>query len=388
MTDAPPRGFPAAEFARRAAEAQALMAADGTDCLLFMSEPEVRYFSGFHTPFWQSPTRPWFLLLPAEGKPVAVIPEIGEPLMRRTWLDDIRTWRAPSPADDGLSLLIDFLRPIALRGGRLGVMKGPETALRMPLSDYERLLAALPGLTVVDSTAIVRHLQTVKSPAEIEKLAYIAEVASRVFAAVPDFAAAGQPLEETFRAFRRECLRQGADDLPYLVGGAGAGGYVDVISPPTRRPLQTGDILMLDAGAVFDGYFCDFDRNFAIGHADDLSRRAHETLWRATEAGLAAARPGVLCKELFATMRDVIRETDEGGNVGRLGHGLGMRLTEWPSLADFDDTELRAGMALTLEPSLGYGDGRMMAHEENIIVQNGAPRLLSRRTPPQLPIIK
>ena len=58
-----------------------------------------------------------------------------------------------------------------------------------------------------------------------------------------------------FRAFRREALLQGADDIPYLVGGAGAGGYRDVISPPSNRHLQSGDVMMLDTGATWDGYF-------------------------------------------------------------------------------------------------------------------------------------
>ncbi|EBA18099.1 metallopeptidase, family M24 [Roseobacter sp. SK209-2-6] len=58
------------------------------------------------------------------------------------------------------------------------------------------------------------------------------------------------PLEEVFRAYRREALLQGADDVPYLVGGADQGGYEDVISPPSRRPLQQGDILMLDTGST------------------------------------------------------------------------------------------------------------------------------------------
>jgi len=74
------RGFPVSEFEARTAKAQRLMAeADpGIDALLFCTEPEVRYFSGFLTPFWQSPTRPWFLIVPREGKPVAVIPGIGQ----------------------------------------------------------------------------------------------------------------------------------------------------------------------------------------------------------------------------------------------------------------------------------------------------------------------
>ncbi|OBY28463.1 M24 family metallopeptidase [Leisingera sp. JC1] len=388
MSEEPARGFPEAEFAARTDKAQALMAAQGLDGLLLLTEPEVRYFSGFHTLFWQSPTRPWFLFVPLAGKPIAIIPEIGADLMRRTWIEDIRTWSAPAPQDDGISLLTELLSPIAGRGGSIGLMKGHETSLRMPLGDYERLMAGLPGLNVADATPLVRGLRMVKSSAEIEKLAHICGIGSRTFAQVPQIAREGLPFEDLFRAFRREALAQGADDVPYLVGGADQGGYSDVISPPTTRPLQAGDIVMLDTGATWDGYFCDFDRNFAIGRADDLSRRAHDVLWRATEAGIAAAKPGATCRDLFQAMQSVIAEMDDqGGDVGRLGHGLGMQLTEWPSHAAFDETVIEENMVLTLEPSLGYGDGRIMVHEENIVVRAGGAELLTVRAAPELPVI-
>lgn len=386
--DTPERGFPEAEFAARTKKAQARMAEEGLAGLLLMTEPEVRYFSGFQTLFWQSPTRPWFLFVPASGKPIAVIPEIGAELMRRSWLEDIRTWSAPQPEDDGIGLLTDLLAPLARDGATLGVMKGHETHLRMPLGDWERLIAALPGLRVADATRLVHRLRMVKSPAEIEKLGFICAIGSATFARVPEIVAEGMPLEEVFRAFRREALAQGADDAPYVVGAADSGGYADVISPPNRRPLRAGDILMLDTGCTWDGYFCDFDRNWAIGHADELARRAHDTLWRATEAGLAAARPGNTCRDLFRAMSAVIAEMDpSGGDIGRLGHGLGMQLTEQPSHAAFDETVLEEGMVLTLEPSLSYGTGLMMVHEENIVVGAKGARLLTTRAPRDLPVI-
>ena len=49
----------------------------------------MRYFTGFDSQFWESPTRPWYLVVPSEGKPVAIIPEIGEAGMRSTWIDDV-----------------------------------------------------------------------------------------------------------------------------------------------------------------------------------------------------------------------------------------------------------------------------------------------------------
>ena len=384
----PERGFPPAEFAARTDRAQALMAREGLAGLLLTTEADLRYFSGFHTLFWQSPTRPWFLFVPAAGKPVAIIPEIGADLMRRTWLDDIRTWSAPAPQDDGISLLTELLAPLAGKAARIGVMMGHETHLRMPLADWERLIAGLPGLRIADATGLVQGLRMVKSPVEIDKIAHICAIGSASFARVPDLIAEGMPLEEVFRAFRREALAQGADDAPYLVGGADRGGYRDVISPPTRKPLQRGDILMLDTGLTWDGYFCDFDRNWAVGHADDTARRAYDVLWRATEAGIAAARPGATCRNLFHAMSAVIAEMDaSGGDIGRLGHGLGMQLTEQPSHAAFDTTELRENMVLTLEPSLSYGDGLMKVHEEDIVVTPEGGRLLTARAAPGLPVI-
>jgi Xaa-Pro aminopeptidase len=354
------------------------------DGLLVLSEPEVRYFTGFQTLFWQSPTRPWFVFIPASGKPIAVIPEIGAALMRQSWIDDIRTWSAPAPSDDGISLLHDLLQPLK----RIGLPKGHETAMRMPLADWERLMAGLPGLEVVDATKITQGLRMVKSDAEIQKLRHICAIGSATFDAVPDFVRLGQPLDQVFREFKRTALGLGADDVPYLVGSADTGGYIDVISPPPPRPLQAGDVLMMDTGCVWDGYFCDFDRNWAMGSTDDMAKRAYDVLWRATEAGLAAAKPGNTCRDLFLAMSGVIKELDEsGGDIGRLGHGLGMQLTEQPSHAAFDDTVLQGGMVLTLEPSLGYGAGLMMVHEENIVVRETGAELLTTRAASELPVL-
>ena len=108
------------------------MAECGIAAILVTTEPEVRYFTGFHTPFWQSPTRPWFTVIGATGKPVAVIPSIGRASMVETWIDDIRTWSSPRPDDDGVTLLVDCLRELSA-GGRIGMPMGPETHVRMPL---------------------------------------------------------------------------------------------------------------------------------------------------------------------------------------------------------------------------------------------------------------
>ncbi len=384
----PPRGFPEAEFAARCDKAQAAMAAAGLDALLLTTDVELRYFSGFLTQFWQSPTRPWYMLLPKAGKPVAVIPTIGADCMARTWVEDIRSWSSPQPEDDGLSLLAEAITELAGRTPRLGILKGRETYLRMPLSEFEALQAALPGAVFEDCTAIFKSLRAIKSPREIGKIAFVCEAVSAAFEAAPRLFHAGQSDVEVFRAFKIECLSQGVDDVRYLVGGAGPGGYGDIISPPRGRELRGGDVLILDTGCTFDGYYCDFDRNWAIGAADEAAQRAYRVCWQATEAGLAAARPGATAADLFTAMQNVLAAGGARDNdVGRLGHGLGMQLTEWPSNTAWDTTELRPGMVLTLEPGMTFAEGKVMVHEENIVIEEEGCRLLTRRAAPELPVI-
>ena len=79
---APARGFTDLEFAGRVAKIQAAMALHDVGALLLTGEAEIRYVTGFMTQFWQSPTRPWFVVVPAESKPIAIIPSIGASLMR------------------------------------------------------------------------------------------------------------------------------------------------------------------------------------------------------------------------------------------------------------------------------------------------------------------
>jgi len=381
------RGFAEAEYRERVARAQRLMATSGIAALLLTTEPEFRYFSGYLTRFWESPTRPWFLIVPASGDPVAVIPSIGAPLMARGWVRDIRTWRSPDLQDDGVSLLADTLRERVGAGGFVGVPMGAETHLRMPQTDWARVQDICGGLEFGPDADLMRRLRMVKSEAEIAKIAAACSVADRAFRRVPGIAGPGVPLSEVFRKFQILCLEEGADWVPYLAGGSGQGGYGDVISPAGDDPVQVGDVLMLDTGLVRDGYFCDFDRNFSIGPPSDAVCDAHQRLIEATEAGAAAARPGATAADLFHAMDRIVTGGAGGSDAGRLGHGLGLSLTEWPSLIPQDHTVLEPGMVLTLEPGIELASGRIMVHEENIVIREDGPEFLSARAGPEITVI-
>jgi Xaa-Pro aminopeptidase len=371
------RGFPVGEYQARLHRAQTMMNAADLGALFLTTEPEIRYFTGFLTRFWESPTRPWFLVVPATGKPVAVIPAIGEHLMSQTWIEDIRTWASPDYTYDGVGLLADTLTELVGDNGKIGVPSGSETHIRMPHADWLLLITLIGANRLVPDADIARRLRMIKSSNEISKIRAACATADRAFDRVAEIAGTGEPFDQVFRRFQARCLDEGADWVGYLAGAAESQGYGDVISPATSKPLQGGDVLMLDTGVVWDGYFCDFDRNFSIGLATSAVADAHIRLIDATQAGFETCRPGQTAADLFHAMDAVLTSDKSGAETGRLGHGLGMQLTEWPSLLPQDQTVLEPGMVLTLEPGIALEGGKIMVHEENIVITATGAEYLS-----------
>jgi Xaa-Pro aminopeptidase len=385
-----PPQFSRAEFAQRVERACKLMTRERLDALLITSEANMEYLSGFVTQFaWNTPTRPWYFVLTRTGKATAVIPEVGLSNWRETsWVKDIRTWSSPRPENEGLDLLKDVFGRVKRKYGQVGAELGAESRIGMPVADLLRLKRLLRPLSMVDGFHVLRALRLVKSPAEVARIRHICQIASDTFEALPVFIAPNDTEKDLVRKFQADLLMRGADKTPYTAIGSGQGGYESIIMGPTTRRLRKGDIFLIDTGARFDGYFCDFDRNYSIGKTPDKVRRIHDLLFRATDAGIKTARPGNTAADVFKAQARVLTDASiQLGNVGRFGHGLGKVLTEPPYNKIGDEPPLVPGMVLTIEPNAMYGDGKILVHEENIVITQGRAKLLSRRAPRDIPII-
>ena len=376
------RGFNITQFENRTLKAQELMQKHELDALLLTTETNVRYFTGFLTRFWESPTRPWYLIIPRKGKPIAVIPSIGEALMSKTWIEDIRTWPSPDLKDDGISLLSDTLDEIA-QNKNIGIPSGTETCVRMPQTDLKKLSQ---NVKLTSDFDIVQKLRMTKSNEEIDKIEKACRIAEKAFRRVPEIAFENVNLDEVFRKFQILCLEAGADWVPYLAGGADTEGYDDVISPAKVAPLKKQDILMLDTGLVWDGYFCDYDRNWSVGAPSKTVSGAYSQLLEASDAAFELAKPGATASDLFHAMNSILTLNSSSTDAGRLGHGVGMSLTEWPSIIPDDHTVLEKGMVLSLEPGIAIKN-KIIVHEENIEITETGARYLSPKANKDLPVI-
>ncbi len=386
--DVPKRGFSPEEFEKRVQKTQKIMFRDKLDALFVTTPPNFRYFTGFDSQFWESPTRPWFLVVPIEGKPIAVIPEIGLAPLKASWLDDIRTWPAPNPSDDGISLLSATLEEVTKRFGRIGAELGREMSLRMPLIDFMKLRKTVVS-EIVDGSPSIWNVRMIKTAAEITHIEHICHIVSDAFESLPTILSVGDTERDAARKLRIEILKRGADSIPFLPAISGPGGVSQIVSGPGDRVLTKGDVLFIDTGSTYDGYFCDFDRNFGVGSISSMVARIHETLWQATSAGINATIPGTTTEKIWFAINKTLENAGANkSGVGRLGHGVGLQLTEPPSHRKGEKIIIEENMVLTIEPGIEYEPGKMLVHEENIVVTKDGPRLLTRRAPREMPVIR
>lgn len=384
----PERGFVEEEFEQRLMRAHKIMKSYKLDGILITTPQNIRYFTGYDSQFWESPTRPWFVVVPASGKPIGIVPEIGESEFKKTWLDEIKSWPSPRPDDEGISLVKSTLDDLQKTFGQIGAEFGKEMAIRMPVRDLLRL-KKIVKTNIVDGSDAIWDMRMIKTNNEIERIKFICSIASDAYNNLPTKLAIGDTERTVVNKLKIDVLNRGADNVPFMPGISGPGGVSQIVCGPSDRTLENGDILFIDTGSTFDGYFCDFDRNFAFGSVSSDVERVNEVLWQATEAGIKAAVPGATTLDVFNTMNKIIEEGGGlGNNVGRLGHGLGLQLTEPPSHRPEEETVIKENMVLTIEPGMEYEKDKMLVHEENIVIHKDGAELITKRAPREIPIIK
>jgi Xaa-Pro aminopeptidase len=136
------------------------------------------------------------------------------------------------------------------------------------------------------------------------------------------------------------------------------------------RTLQSGDLVILDFGAVFRGYASDMTRTLVVGAPTVQQRAVYEIVLRAQEAAIAAAKAGLRCAELDRVARTIIEDACYGPQFGHsLGHGVGLGVHEQPRISSKSDQVLKPGMVITIEPGIyipGWGGIRI---EDLVVIQ-------------------
>jgi len=316
------RGFPPDEFESRWEKLRSAMTESRLDAVLVSTEANFQYISGFSSQTWVSPTRPRYLILPRNAEPIAMVPTSNaQGVLSTTPVKDVRTWQAPNPSDDGISLVVAALREVTASYGAIGTELGPESRLGFPAGDFLRLIEALRPIGLKDASRLIQRLRMIKSPREIEKIRTVAAIVSDCFDRLPNMVPRGATMRDMCHVLHADIIRSGADKAPYVVGEVGRGGYETVMMGPDDHVLSTGDLIFIDTGSVYDGYFCDFDRHYRVGQIAAEALHAYEAVFQATEVGLAVASPGQTLSAVWRAMADNLAAAGvEATYIGRMGH--------------------------------------------------------------------
>jgi Xaa-Pro dipeptidase len=364
----------------RVRRAQAAMARSGLDVLLLATGPNLVYLSGYPS-IERTLARPFYLLLPTAGDPILVVHEGRAHEARRYgWVGDVRTYERLSIAP--VEVITSGLRDLGIGAGRIGVELGFEQRLGMPVAELERVRDAVRPAELVDAADLLWGLRRVKSSFEIEAMRRACEITAGAYASVFATLRAGLRERDVALGLKEAMLRSGGDD-PWVAITSGAGNYDLATGVGSERILEPGDMVWADSGCSVDGYWSDFGRGAVIGRASQDQRALQAKVHDITMTGVELARPGMSTGEIARIVNGRMAELGVATTssisdlAGRIGHGVGLDITEPPHVTESDRTILEPGMVITIEPGVATEYG-IFHIEEQVLVTEGAPVVLSR----------
>jgi Xaa-Pro aminopeptidase len=242
-------------------------------------------------------------------------------------------------------------------------------------------LSAGEGLELVPRRGLVEALRAVKDAGELDAIRRAAEITSEGYARLA---------EEPFVGRTERDLAYRLDGLFHELG-AHAPAFETIVAAgpngarpharPTDREVEAGETVVIDAGAMVDGYCADCTRTFATGPLPDELQNAYAVCLDGQLAGLAAVRTGATGIDADTAARVEIEDAGLGEQFGHgLGHGVGLEVHEAPRLSRESTDTLAAGNVVTVEPGVyleGLGGIRI---EDLTVVADGGPEVLTSFT--------
>ncbi len=382
-----PAPFERSEYAARLRQTRSAMRVAGLDVLLVFHQEHMFYLAGYdQIGYWVYQV----LIVPAAEEPMtAIVRKVDELLVHDGGIvDDVRVWLDDTARDPAQQTADVLAERSLLRGARIGIERKSHALLPY----YADLLReALQGAELVDASDLVTELRLIKSEAEIACMRRAGEIMDAGVVAA----------WETLRPGVREC------DVHAAVVGAmyRAGGEPPSVAPPmgtgprtltqthgaaTTREVQAGDPFLLEVGGCYRRYHAVCMRTASVGAPSARMRSMYEAIREATDAGLAAIKPGVRT----ADVARVVHETMAGRGYSRRGQhvGYGIGLGYPPTWIDnlrikeTDPRVLQEAMTFLFHSGLLAPEGTFYVAlgDPILVVAGGCERLT--RLPRELPV--
>jgi len=360
------------DHARRRAALQALLPlASGCDALLFTDLVDVRWLTGFTGSNGWAVVTSDDLILGTDGR-------YGERARAET-------------ASSGATVIAETTRLklherlIESLGAASSVGLDPASTTH---AEWRRLSV---DLALQPTESLIGIQRQVKDAEEIERMTAAAAAADAALAEVEPllFATLDHPLTEADIRNELEYRMRlhGADDRSYeTIVASGPDHAARPHHEVGRRAIVEGDTVIVDVGALVDGYHSDMTRSYVVGEPTDEQREIYRLVEVAHAEGVAALRPGISARELDSVCRDIF---DDAGRLDwylhGTGHGVGLQIHESPFHSQASDEVIVCGNVVTVEPGLyrvGFGGFRI---EDLLVVTENGSQPLTHTVPRPFP---
>lgn len=276
-----------------------------------------------------------------------------------------------------------LLAQIAARSGEMryvGPLAGPDEAVPRELDLYGRVVARVPGSRIINNHGLVEAMRSVKEPRELDLMRRAVAATDRGMRAAMRAVRPGMREYELKNIIENEFRAAGARGLafPSIVGVARNSAVLHYTGGDTE--FRSGDLVLADIGAEFDGYAADITRTFPVDDRFTAEQRSvYETVLRAQDAAAAQLRAGAYYEDLQDAANTVIQAAGHRDDFWHgLGHFVGLDVHDVGDRAK----PLPAGAVLTIEPGI-YLPARNFGVriEDEYLVTEGGNERLSRSVP-------
>jgi len=359
--------------ADRITRAASKMQESGLDYIIVGPSADLRYLTGAKL---NTSERLSLLVLGKSGEGVMVTPFFEAPILPALPTSiEIKTW---GETENPAQLVADY---ISTGGGDSPVVGVADHVLSVFLLRIQHLL---PNARFTHAAPVLSALRLIKTPEEVDLLRKAGSLADEVFAEIKGMQFSGRT-EMQVGEHIANLLKERRTEIAHLpIVGSGP----NSASPhhhTGERTIQEGDVLVLDFGGPYEGYFSDITRTVFVGHAPEPGseeEKGYNLVREAQQAAFEAARPGITAEALDAVARDILSGAGYGEYFShRLGHGVGLDGHEPPYIVSGNSQVLEPGMAFSIEPGL-YLPGRFGVRVEDLVIMgdtaaerlNNAPR--------------
>lgn len=346
--------------------------------MVLTTESNVTYFTGYrtHAP-WTTFTRPIWLFIPKEGNSVLFVQTFVVPEAKaKSYCCDVKCFDSlKGPSIDQIKAIMKSLNMIE---GNIGWELGYEQRIGIQVDTFLELRKSLSKANFVDASDILWSQRIIKSPYEISCHQKACEATSYAHDKIFNEVHAGMSELEITRRVQQLMLEGGAEYPGFVIIASGEGNYEQISGISSNRTLLDGDMLWLDLGATYQGYWSDFCRAGIVGEISQEQNDMQDLVHEVTMKAISELAPGVPVAHIARICANELinKGFDASFECGRMGHGMGLLSTEPSSVTPFDKTILEEGMIINLEPGIVTNTG-VYDIEENMVITKDGYQILS-----------